>query len=311
MSPQEPERKMTTPPHIVVIMADNLGWGELGCYGGGALRGAPTPRIDALAEQGLLLHNFNVESDCVPTRSAFMTGRHPIRTGALQSTPPNLPQGISPWEVTLPERLKEAGYQTAMYGKWHLGDRAGRFPHDRGFDDWYGIPRTTDEVHFTSSIGFDPEVASVPHIMSGKAGNPAVNCGEYNLEARRMIDEMLINKATAFLEDASKKDAPFFLFLPIVNLHFPTLPHPYFEGASGYGGNADCMMEMDHCVGQVVDKINQLGLDDDTLLIFCSDNGPEFRTSLARHSRSLARHLPYSNGRQSPCPLYFEMARSY
>ena len=277
MSPQEPERKMTAPPHIVVIMADNLGWGELGCYGGGVLRGAPTPRIDALAEQGLLLHNFNVESDCVPTRSAFMTGRHPIRTGALQSVPPNLPQGISPWEVTLPERLKEAGYQTAMYGKWHLGDRAGRFPHDRGFDDWYGIPRTTDEVHFTSSIGFDPEVASVPHIMSGKAGNTAVNCGEYNLEARRMIDEMLINKATAFLEDASKKDAPFFLFLPIVNLHFPTLPHPDFEGASGYGGNADCMMEMDHRVGQVVDKINQLGIDDDTLLIFCSDNGPEFR----------------------------------
>ena len=277
MSLKGKEKNAVTPPNIVVIMADNLGWGELGCYGGGALRGAPTPRIDALARQGLLLQNFNVESDCVPTRSAFMTGRHPIRTGALQSVPPNLPQGISPWEKTLPEQLKEAGYQTAMYGKWHLGDKAGRYPHDRGFDDWYGIPRTTDEVHFTSSIGFDPEVATVPKMMSGKAGRPAQDCGEYDLHARRMIDEQLIKNATAFLETASSHEAPFFLFLPIVNLHFPTLPHPDFEGVSGYGGNADCMMEMDFRVGQVIDTLERLGLNDDTLLIFCSDNGPEFR----------------------------------
>lgn len=264
-------------PNIVVIMADNLGWGELGCYGGGALRGAPTPRIDALARQGLLLQNFNVESDCVPTRSAFMTGRHPIRTGALQSVPPNLPQGISPWEITLPQQLKLCGYDTAMFGKWHLGDRPGRFPHDRGFDQWYGIPRTTDEVFFTSSIGFDPEVATVPKIMSGLAGQDAVDCGEYDLDARRTIDETLIDNAMSFLDEAAGRDAPFFLFLPLVNLHFPTLPHPDFDGASGYGGNADCMMELDHRVGQVVDALERLGLDDDTLLIFCSDNGPEFR----------------------------------
>ena len=264
-------------PNIVVIMADNLGWGELGCYGGGALRGAPTPRIDALASQGLLLQNFNVESDCVPTRSAFMTGRHPIRTGALQSVPPNLPQGISPWEITLPQRLKEHGYQTAMFGKWHLGDRAGRLPHDRGFDQWYGIPRTSDEVFFTSSIGFDPEVASVPKIMSGIAGEDAVDCGDYDLEARRTIDEALIDKAIGFLSDASIVDQPFFLFLPIVNLHFPTLPHADFDGRSGYGGSADCMMEMDHRVGQIIDALTDLGLDEDTLFIFCSDNGPEFR----------------------------------
>ncbi len=264
-------------PNIVVIMADNLGWGELGCYGGGALRGAPTPRIDALARQGMMLQNFNVESDCVPTRSAFMTGRHPIRTGALQSVPPNLPQGISPWEITLPQQLKARGYDTAMFGKWHLGDRPGRFPHDRGFDQWYGIPRTTDEVFFTSSIGFDPEVATVPRIVSGLAGHDAVDCGEYDLDARRVIDENLVNKAISFLDDAARRDKPFFLFLPVVNMHFPTLPHPDFDGASGYGGNADCMMELDHRVGQVVDTLERLGLDDDTLLIFCSDNGPEFR----------------------------------
>ena len=104
-------------PHIVLVLADNLGWGELGCYGGGALRGAPTPRIDALSEEGLKCLNFNVESDCVPTRSALMTGRHPIRTGALQSVPAGLPQGIHPWEKTLTQLLQYSCYATGMFGQ--------------------------------------------------------------------------------------------------------------------------------------------------------------------------------------------------
>ena len=132
-SPASPASSTT--PNIVLILADNLGWGELGCYGGGVLRGAPTPRIDALAAEGLRLTNFNVESDCVPTRSALMTGRHPIRTGALQSVPAGLPQGITPWEITLGQLLSARGYATAIYGKWHLGDRPGRYPHERGFDE--------------------------------------------------------------------------------------------------------------------------------------------------------------------------------
>jgi arylsulfatase len=99
----------TSRPNIVLILADNLGWGELGCYGGGALRGAPTPHIDKLAGLGLLLHNFNVESDCVPTRSALMSGRHPIRTGCLQSVPPGLPQGLNRNEITLAQLLSHQG----------------------------------------------------------------------------------------------------------------------------------------------------------------------------------------------------------
>src|SRR3989442_688101 len=161
------------PPNIVLILADNLGWGELGCYGGGMLRGAPTPRIDKLASEGLRFLNFNVESDCVPTRYALMTGRHPIRTGALQSIPAGLPQGIIPWEVTIAQLLSARGYATAIYGKWHLGDREGRFPKDRGFDEWYGIPRTTNETMFASSVGFDPSVVDQPYVMEGRVGNRA------------------------------------------------------------------------------------------------------------------------------------------
>src|SRR5687768_12447320 len=188
---------MARVPNVVLILADNLGWGELGCYGGGALRGAPTPRIDRLATEGLKLLNFNVESDCVPTRSALMTGRHPIRTGALQSVPAGLPQGLVPWEITLAQLFSARGYATAIYGKWHLGDRPGRFPTDRGFDDWYGIPRTTNESMFTSTPGYDPAVVPLPYIMEGRAGEGARNVKVYDLDARRLIDGDLTERTRA------------------------------------------------------------------------------------------------------------------
>jgi arylsulfatase len=260
-----------------LIVADNLGWGELGCYGGGALRGAPTPRIDRLAAEGLLLQNFNVESDCVPTRSALMTGRHPIRTGALQSVSPGLPQGLKRSEVTLAQLLSQRGYATAHFGKWHLGDIPGRYPSDRGFDEWYGIPRTTDESLFTSSVGFDLSVVDLPYIMQGRAGEPSENVEVYDLDSRRRIDEALVSRSIAFIQRNHAAGKPFFLYLPLTHLHFPTLPHRDFAGKSGNGDFADSMMEMDHRVGQVVDEVDRLGLSEQTLLIFCSDNGPEFR----------------------------------
>lgn len=264
-------------PNIVLIVADNLGWGELGCYGGGALRGAPTPRIDHLARDGLLLQNFNVESDCVPTRSALMTGRHPIRTGCLQSVPPGMPKGLTRREITLAQLLSSRGYATAHYGKWHLGDVEGRYPSDRGFDGWYGIPRTTDESQFTSTTGFDPSVVDLPYIMEGRCGEPSRQVKVYDLESRRAIDEELVARSCDFMRRHSEAGRPFFLYLPMVHLHFPTLPHRDFAGRTGNGDFADSMAEMDHRVGQVIDEVERLGLADDTLFIFCSDNGPEFR----------------------------------
>jgi len=265
-----------TQPNIVLILADNLGWGELGCYGGGILRGAPTPRIDQLAAEGLRCLNFNVESDCVPTRSALMTGRHPIRTGAMQSIPAGLPQGLIPWEKTLAELLREAGYATACFGKWHLGDTAGRLPHDRGFDEWYGIPRTTNEAMFTTTPGYDPEVVPLPHVMEGRAGEAARELHVYELEARRRIDGELTDRTIDFMRrHAGKK--PFFAYVPLTQLHFPTLPHRDFDGRTKAGDFADSLAEMDHRVGQMIDAVNELGIASDTLFIFGSDNGPEFR----------------------------------
>ncbi|MEQ1772307.1 MAG: arylsulfatase [Burkholderiales bacterium] len=265
------------PPNILLILADNLGWGELGCYGGGILRGAPTPHIDALAAEGLRLTNFNVESDCVPTRSALMTGRHPIRTGALQSVPAGLPQGITPWEITLAQLLSAQGYATAIHGKWHLGDRPGRYPTDRGFDEWYGIPRTTNESMFTSTPGFDPAVVPMPYVMEARRGEAAKNVAIYDLDMRRKIDSQLIERSIDFMQRQAKAKKPFFAYVPLTQLHYPTLPHRDFEGKTGTGDFADAMAEMDARVHQLVVFIEKSGLRDNTILIFASDNGPEFR----------------------------------
>ncbi len=123
-------------PNILFILSDNLGFGELGVYGGGILRDAPTPRLDGLAAQGLRLLNMNMESQCTPSRSAIMTGRFPLRSGTATVTQPGQPGGLVRWERTLAECLREQGYATGHFGKWHLGNVSGRYPSDRGFDEW-------------------------------------------------------------------------------------------------------------------------------------------------------------------------------
>jgi len=264
-------------PNIVLILADNLGWGELGCYGGGELRGAPTPRIDHLASEGMRFLNFNVESDCVPTRSALMTGRHPIRTGAMQSVPAGLPQGLTRYERMLPELLSEAGYVCAHFGKWHLGDQPERLPHARGFHEWYGIPRTMNEAMFTSSIYFDSTQVDIPYIWEGKSGEESTKVKELNEGTRRTLDRECTEKSINFIKENHEAKQPFFCYLPLTQLHFPSLAHPDHKGKTGHGEMADSLAEMDHNVGLIVDAIDELGIAEDTLLIFGSDNGPEFR----------------------------------
>jgi arylsulfatase len=290
-----------TSPHVVLILADNLGWGELGCYGGGILRGAPTPRIDRLAGEGLRLLNFNVESDCVPTRAALMTGRHPIRTGAFQSMPAGAPQGLHPWEITLDQLLAGRGYATGIFGKWHLGDRPGRLPTDRAFDEWYGIPRTTNESLFTSTPGFDPGVVPVPHVVEGRRGGPVREVGVYDLEMRRRIDADLVERGIDFLRRQVAAKRTVFAYLPITQLHFPTIPHRDFAGRTGAGDFADALHEMDHRVGQVVDALAELGIANDTLLIFASDNGPEFRRRGTAGYWTGTYHTAMEGSLRAPC----------
>lgn len=262
-------------PNVVVMMVDNLGWGELGCYGGGELRGAATPRLDKLAREGMRLQNFNVEPQCTPTRAAFMTGRRPIRSGTTSVVWGRL-YGLTNWEVTMAELFSDAGYQTGMFGKWHIGDVKGRFPTDQGFDEWYGVANTTDESEYSSQFQFDPKAGTSPMIQEARKGEAPRDVKPYDIPARRAIDEELASRAITFMKRNVSAKKPFFAFVPFTQPHLPTLPHTDFKGKTGNGHYADVLAEMDHRAGQLLDAVDELGIRDNTIVIWMSDNGPEY-----------------------------------
>ena len=261
-------------PNVVLVVMDNLGWGEMGVYGGGILRGAETPRIDQLAAEGMQFLNFNVETQCTPSRSALMTGRHPIRSGTTRVVWGQL-YGMTQWEVTIAELLSEEGYSTGAFGKWHLGEVPGRFPTDQGFDEWYGIANTTDESTYSEGFQFDAEAVETPHILSSSRGEVPKEVRVYDREARTRIDAELTDRAIRFMRRSVREGQPFFAFIPYTQVHLPTIPHPDFDGATDNGRWADVLTEVDSRAGQLLDAIDDLGIRDNTIFIWMSENGPE------------------------------------
>jgi arylsulfatase len=263
-------------PNILFILADNLGYGELGVYGGGATRGAPTPRIDKLAAEGLRLTNMNMETQCTPSRSSILTGRYAIRSGTHSVPFGGVADGLTQWEVTMAEALSVAGYATALHGKWHLGSQAGRLPNDQGFDEWYGIPRTTDEALWPASPGYSTAIMPAEQIMEGRKGEKSRSLMVYDVEQRRLIDAEITRRTIAFMERQVLAKKPFFAYATLTQPHLPTLPNPAFVGKTGNGDWADMLAELDHNVGQMLDAVDRIGIRDNTIVIFTSDNGPEF-----------------------------------
>jgi arylsulfatase len=262
-------------PNIVFILMDNLGYGEVGCYGGGVLRGAPTPRIDQLAGEGTRLLNYNVEAQCTPSRSAILTGRFAIRSGTHSVPLPGAPDGLTQWEVTLAELLSDAGYATAAFGKWHLGSAQGRLPNDQGFDEWYGIPRTTDESMFPSQAGAKALGMPFMHTMEGRKREKSRDLAVYDLDQRRAIDAEVTRRSIDFMQRSVKAGKPFYAYVPFTLVHAPALPNPQFAGKTGHGDFADCLAEMDAHVGEILDAVDALKIRDNTIFVFTSDNGPD------------------------------------
>ncbi len=263
-------------PNIVLVFMDNFGWGEPGFNGGGIIRGAPTPRLDTLASEGLRLTNFNVESQCTPSRAAIMTGRYAIRSGCGKAPQGGGVYGLVQWEYTMAEMLSDAGYATGMFGKWHLGRTPGRFPTDQGFDEWYGIPNSTDEAPYTVLEGFSESgLQEASFVMEGKRGETPKELRPYRLDFRPLIDEVITEKSIDFMKRQVKRKKPFFLFVPYTATHYPTMPHPDFKGRSGNGAWADLLMQIDAYVGMILDTIDDLGIRENTIVIFTADNGPE------------------------------------
>ena len=262
-------------PNIVFLLMDNLGYGEVGCYGGGITRGAPTPRIDKLATEGTRLTNFNVEAQCSPSRSAIMTGRFSIRSGTHSVPIGGGLDGLTQWEVTIAKTLSAAGYATAHFGKWHLGSEQGRLPNDQGFDEWYGIPRTTDEALWTGDPAAKAMNVPFEHIMEGRKGEKSRDLAVYDLEQRRLIDAEITRRTIDFMKRSVQANKPFYAYVPFTLVHFPTLPNPKFAGKTGYGDFPDALAEMDSHVGEILDSIDSLNIRDNTIVVFTSDNGPE------------------------------------
>jgi arylsulfatase A-like enzyme len=267
-------------PNIVLVLMDNFGYGEVGVYGGGVLRGAPTPSIDSLADEGVRFTNYNVEAECVPSRAALMTGRYGIRTRLQEDglPPRDIWYGITKYEYTLAEMLSDSGYATGIFGKWHLGDTEGRLPNDQGFDEWYGIPRSSDRAFWPDGGTFVEGVhpsAKFTKVMSGRRGEKPKELEVYGRAKRATIDREITDRAIDFIKRKASAKQPFFAFLPYTQTHEPVDPHPDYKGRTGNGNFADVLAQTDAYVGELLATIDKLGLKENTIFIFTSDNGRE------------------------------------
>jgi len=260
-------------PNIVFILLDNIGWGTFGVYGGTI----PTPRIDKFASEGIRFNNYNVEAQCTPTRSAILTGRHPVRSGTIRVPYPGEGEaGMAPWEYTTAKLLSDAGYATALYGKWHLGEHEGRLPNDQGFDEWWGIKNTSDEAGYSAWPLFKESGMPEPMIWEGKKGEPSKPVMPFDLKVRPILDgDYIIPKTIEYIKRNAAAKNPFFVYVGYTELHPPVIGHPDFVGKSTQRGGlyADIIGEMDYRVGQVLDAVKEAGIDDNTIVILSSDNG--------------------------------------
>jgi arylsulfatase len=242
-----------------------------------------------MANEGIRFNNYNVEVQCTQSRTAIMTGRHPIRTGTWSVLPLPGKFGLTPWEYTIAELLSDAGYATALYGKWHLGNTQGRFPNDQGFDEWWGIPDSWDEAGYTSYPLYNELVKKVlaekkvtelldmpPHILEGVKGQPTKVAMPLDMKVRPIVDgQYLIPKTIDFIKRQAAAKKPFFVYLGYSEMHPPVVCNPEFDKSPLRGGvYSNCIAEMDYRVGQVLDAIKEAGIDDNTLVVLSSDNGP-------------------------------------
>ena len=241
------------PPNIVMIYVDDLGYGDLGCYGS-SIR---TPNLDRMAAEGVRFTQFySANPVCSPARAALLTGRYPTRTGVPNVIMAPDKTGLSMSETTLAALLKPQGYKTMCIGKWHLGHQPQYLPTNRGFDEYYGIPYSNDMT--PRPLMHNTEVLEEPAVLE-------------------TLTPRYTQQALQFIERS--KNSPFFLYMPHTFPHIPLAASPRFRGKSPLGLYGDVVEELDWSVGEVLAKLKQTGLDNQTLVMFSSDNGPWYQGS--------------------------------
>jgi arylsulfatase A-like enzyme len=237
-----------------------------------------------MASEGLRLTQYLVEPACTPSRAALMTGQYSIRNGLSLIAVEGSPNTLSARAYTVGQLFKDVGYATAIFGKWHLGSEPQSLPTAHGFDEFYGIPPDiswdagtyveTMELTHSVSAPHDVLLARGPQIVEATANGPLRTVKPFTPEVRANIDYELIDKSIDFMRRQKTAGKPFFLYLPFSMGHAPNLPAQPFKGKSRIGNYGDKLMEGDYHVGQILDTLKELGVEDNTIVVFASDNGP-------------------------------------
>lgn len=278
-------------PNVLVVLMDDVGWGDFGCYGGGVAVGAPTPHIDRLAAGGLRLTSCYSEPSCTPSRASLLTGRLPMRHG-LQRPPMYGEKGGLTGEVTLAELLSEAGYVTQAVGKWHLGENAESQPQNVGFDDFYGFLSVSDmytewrDPYFFPEIVYSEErtkwIENQPFnkcFVHGTRGGELTNVEEVTIPVLSLLDDKWADYSIRFIRRMADEQKPWFLYHGTRGAHFDNYPHERFLGKSpAKHPYKDTLIELDDIVGRLVDVLRETGQLEHTLIFVSSDNGPEMET---------------------------------
>jgi len=255
-------RDRSQTPNIVLILTDDQGYADVGAFGAVDFE---TPNLDQMAREGALLEQYySPQAVCSASRAGILTGCYPNRIGIHNAFPPNAQRGLNPQEITLAEMLQKEGYATAIYGKWHLGDAQEFLPNAHGFEEYFGIPYSNDMWPFHPQQGSVFNFGPLPLLENGQVLQ--------NLTDQSELTTQLTERAVSFIE--RKKDEPFFLYVAHPQPHVPLYVSDKFKGKSKNGLYGDVIMELDWSVGQILESLKKNGLEENTLVIFTSDNGP-------------------------------------
>ena len=274
-------------PNVIVIFGDDVGWGDLGSYGGGETRGAPTPQLDRMAAEGVRFTTWYGQASCTAGRASFITGRIPIRSALSVVIGPADPNRLRKETPTIAEFYKKNGYKTYMSGKWHLGDQPDAFPTEHGFDEMKHFLAYYAGVYAYRSNTLHPYfpvwdaafMAEYNKLNDGEwecvAGQTCKRVVEhFGYDDLATIDNRQAASARDYIMKNAKGSQPFFMYVAFMKLHQPNNPAPEWRGKSQQGNFSDSAMELDANVGKVLQAVRDAGIANDTIVVFSSDNGP-------------------------------------
>lgn len=286
------EKRFGKKPNLLWFVVDDMGYGDPGCYGGGAVAGAATPHIDRLAREGLKLTSCYAQQTCTPTRSAILTGRLPVRTGLTRPILAGDKLSANPWsdEISLAKLLSDSGYFTLLTGKWHVGEPEGMRPHDVGFDEFYGYYPAQKEITQRVDERRYPQLVNNPEMMQAyaelgighslvhgrKGGRTEVVSSIESTDDMGRADRLLADFTIQKIKEAADDDKPFFIEHCFMKVHCDNFAHPDHKGLSAAKfPYKDAVAEVDLLVGRMMKALADSGALENTFVFFTSDNGPQ------------------------------------